>query len=375
MGKMNLGRVKGTMIYSGSKITGTSSAGKIFPTSGIAKACIGDMYINTDSSSEDNKGNVYECNTAGDAATAMWYYKGNIRGPKVQVINNLQSTSTTEALGAYQGKVLWDTLVNAGVLARSVLVSTNAPVGSVSLKIDNINTVITLIVDGSRYTYPYVATGTSKETTINIGLASVGVPSGRGNVTKIESTNANIYYFKIKDPGAGGIYEREVNLWDAIIEATENHEIRGSILIGGENVFIANIYKYVDKIKKLIYPITHAKSVWFDKNRTVHDEISDLKENFICKKFVEEEIALGAYGTKRLDITISHEGYFPMAIRSWKTRNSDYDGINVVKCNLYEATLDGDYCTLKICNREGEAAKIAVEIEILYSKLSAKEIT
>lgn len=374
MSIMNLGRVKGTQIYTGNKITGTSSQGSVFKTSGIAGACVGDLYINTDSFSEENKGNVYECSVAGDASVATWFYKGNIRGPKANVTNNLESTSTSEALSAYQGKKLWDTLVKAGVLARNVLVSTNTQVGSVVLKIDNINTTITLVVDGSRYTFPHIATGTSEETTVTISLASVGVPNGYGKLTSIESTNANIYHFKVRDPGAGGIYEREVNLWDSIIEAIENHEVTGSITEGNATTLTGYIYKYVDKVKKLIYPITHAKSVWFDrdKNKTVYDAI--VESSFAKKTYVIDDVEINAYGIYKGVLEAQEKDWYFLGVQGWKIENATTSGKGVLNCNCCGINKSENGLELKIGNIGTSAAKIKIEITVLYLKKQLESI-
>lgn len=57
--------------YKGTGVTGTSTTGKVFPKSGVAKAVAGsspDTYLNT------TTGHSYRCTTAGDANTAKWAY-------------------------------------------------------------------------------------------------------------------------------------------------------------------------------------------------------------------------------------------------------------------------------------------------------------
>ncbi len=61
--------------YAGTAISGdTTSSGKVFSSSGILLAQIGDMYLNTDTS------NVYRCLNGGPASNALWVYVANIKG-------------------------------------------------------------------------------------------------------------------------------------------------------------------------------------------------------------------------------------------------------------------------------------------------------
>lgn len=54
--------------YKGRKVTGTSTAGKVFAKSGIAKATVGQTYFNTET------GHIYRCTTAGKPSVAKWSY-------------------------------------------------------------------------------------------------------------------------------------------------------------------------------------------------------------------------------------------------------------------------------------------------------------
>jgi hypothetical protein len=65
---------RGSMIYWGTAITGTSTTAAVFSGSGISLALVNDLYLHT------GTWNVYQCTTAGDASTAKWVYKGNIKG-------------------------------------------------------------------------------------------------------------------------------------------------------------------------------------------------------------------------------------------------------------------------------------------------------
>lgn len=74
---VNIGSNK---MYSGNKITGTSTTATIFSGSGITSAVVNDRYVNTDN------GNYYKCTVAGAAAVAKWVYEGNSRIPEGQRI-------------------------------------------------------------------------------------------------------------------------------------------------------------------------------------------------------------------------------------------------------------------------------------------------
>lgn len=82
MAEIDLGNVMGpqgedgSQWYQGTAITGTSSTGTIFSSSGISNARVNDKYINT------STGNFYTCTVGGNASTAKWAYSGNLKGPQ-----------------------------------------------------------------------------------------------------------------------------------------------------------------------------------------------------------------------------------------------------------------------------------------------------
>ena len=65
---------RGSQIFWGTFITGTSTSEASFSESGIASALVNDLYLNT------NTWNIYQCVAAGNASAAKWIYKGNITG-------------------------------------------------------------------------------------------------------------------------------------------------------------------------------------------------------------------------------------------------------------------------------------------------------
>ena len=80
MAEIDLGNVMGpqgedgSQWYWGTAITGTSTSGAVFSSSGITNARVNDKYYNT------STGNIYTCTTAGAASVARWAYIGNIKG-------------------------------------------------------------------------------------------------------------------------------------------------------------------------------------------------------------------------------------------------------------------------------------------------------
>lgn len=87
---------RGSRWVSGTAITGTDTAGTIFPGTGITDAQMYDYYINP------STGNLYECTVPGTADVAEWIHIGNIKGPagatgpagSISDINNQKPTYT-----------------------------------------------------------------------------------------------------------------------------------------------------------------------------------------------------------------------------------------------------------------------------------------
>ena len=99
MGKIFIGNIRGPKGNKGDRgsnwkegtaITGTSTTDTAFPNSGITDAMVDDQYLNTDT------GNLYTCTVAGDPNTAMWVYKGNIKGPKGDVEDGVINFSESD---------------------------------------------------------------------------------------------------------------------------------------------------------------------------------------------------------------------------------------------------------------------------------------
>lgn len=87
----------GSKWYKGTALTGTGTGITGFPGN------INDFYLNS------TDGYVYTCTASGDATTATWDYVMTLTGgggSSITVVDNLNSTSGTDALSANQGRVL-----------------------------------------------------------------------------------------------------------------------------------------------------------------------------------------------------------------------------------------------------------------------------
>ena len=108
---------RGSLWYSGTGITGTSTTATIFSNSGVTSALVNDKYLNT------NTGYVYNCTVAGAASAAKWVYVGSIKGttgaaagfgtPTASVDSNVGTPSVTvTASGSNTAKVFNFTFKN-----------------------------------------------------------------------------------------------------------------------------------------------------------------------------------------------------------------------------------------------------------------------
>lgn len=279
MSELNLGRVVGSKWYSGDGITGTSTTPTIYSGSGVTKAYTEDMYLNL---TGVDRGNVYQCTTGGDASTAEWVYIGTILGPMPEVIDNLTSTSTTKALSAKQGKVLKDLIDAAGLQPLSVAPSSSQTVYTASIVIEDKTTTFTIYDDdGNTGTYSHTAQGgTTATVNITIGT-SIGLPNTGAVITKIESSAAHIYSYTLYDSDNSEIMSETPSLWEHLVECDLNIMPSTSITDGTDTYKSGVVSKIIDGVRTALYPITHAKAVWFSKtdNKTVHDKIGLMDSN------------------------------------------------------------------------------------------------
>lgn len=113
---------RGSLIYWGTKITGTSTTPAVFSASGVSSALVNDMYINT------STWNIYQCTTAGAASAAKWKYIGSIKGAKGDSAFAKVYTGTIPASG-------WAEDADTGI--KTITVSISGITASHTAKVDH----------------------------------------------------------------------------------------------------------------------------------------------------------------------------------------------------------------------------------------------
>ena len=278
MGQTNLGRVRGSMWYAGTGITGTETTPTVYSDSGVTKAYTLDKYLNTDT------GNVYECVTAGAANAAEWVYTGCIQGPMPEVVNSLTSSSTTKALSAAQGKLLNDRITAAGLYPYTVLPKTAKTAYTAQITIANVSTTLQFLDDAENTgTYSYTKTGDADTAVVNVSIGTtIGFPSSGAVITSIGSSEAVIYGYKLFDNDSQVVFQDTPNLWGGINANDENVKAGGTVseTYNGTTVNSRDgiISRMIDGVRTALYPITHAKATWFNKqaNKTMYDAVTDI---------------------------------------------------------------------------------------------------
>jgi hypothetical protein len=147
---------RGSLWYSGTAITGTSTTETIFSGSGITSALVNDYYLNT------STGYVYKCSTAGAASAAKWVYVGSIKG----ATGSQGATGATGSTGA----------AGTGIKSVSQTTTSTADAGT--------NVVTVTLTDGTSSTFNVKngskgSTGTTPTIKVASGsnISSVGTPT------------------------------------------------------------------------------------------------------------------------------------------------------------------------------------------------------
>ena len=270
---------RGSLWYIGSGITGNSVTPTVYPNSGVTSAHAEDVYLNTTGTS---RGNIYQCTLGGDASTAKWVYVGSILGAMPEVVNNLTSTSTTKALSANQGKVLKELIDNAGLEPLVVTPTLSQKTYTVALVIEDKTTTFTVTdMDDHTGTYSYTGQGgTTAIVNITIGT-SIGLPQSGAIIKSIASSNARIKSYVLYNSSSTAIFSETPSLW-AHITDDEQNIIPSTNITDGANTYKSGIIsKIIGGVRTALYPITHAKAVWFSKtrNETVYDKIEYMDAN------------------------------------------------------------------------------------------------
>lgn len=161
----------GSVWYTGTTITGTSTTAAVFSGSGIASAKVDDQYLNT------STGNTYKCTVAGAASTAKWVYTGSIKG----------ATGDTGTAGSvwYSGTAITGTSTTATVFSGSGI--TAAKVDDQYLNTETGNTY-KCTVAGAASAAKWVYTGNIKGAT-----GATGATGAAAITISITSSNGTIF--------------------------------------------------------------------------------------------------------------------------------------------------------------------------------------
>lgn len=267
----DLGRVLGTRWYTGQDMTGTPTDPTIFPDSDVDNARLEDLYLNT------LNGNVYSCVLAGDPDTAKWVYTCNIAGPVAELVDNLRTDSATKALTARQGKVLNDKIYNSGIFANSVdfFLEDEAYIAEITLR--NVEGTITFTTSEGTGTYDFIPVGIAERYTVSVGIGAEIDLEQEGAVIQNITFTEGIFDVKLLDDLGETLYQKELVAWNEINDALSQVKPSGVITADGQTKRIAAVYKNVTGTKEQVYPITHAKAVYFDTNNTVYDIVEKVR--------------------------------------------------------------------------------------------------
>jgi hypothetical protein len=275
MAKLDLGKVKGSTWYAGDGITGTSTTPTVYSGSGVTYALSEDLYLNTTGA---DRANVYQCTLEGDADTALWVYVTSIKGDAVEVVNNLNSDSTTKALSAKMGKELYNLMKTAGIYPLCVTPTISDTSYTASLVVKDVNSTFTVTdMDGNQGTYSHTSQGGDTATVIITIGTSIGLPNNGAVIKTIESSDAEIFSYELYDNTSTLIYSEEPNLWKHITDDELNILPYTSITEGGNTYKSGLISKIISAVRTTLYPVTHAKAVWFNQaaSKTMNDFVED----------------------------------------------------------------------------------------------------
>ncbi len=104
----------GSVWYTGTGITGTSTTATIFSGSGVSNAKVNDQYLNT------STGNTYRCTVAGAATVAKWVYTGNIKGVQGDAGADAITMSITSSAGTVFKNSSGSTVLTAHVYKAGI---------------------------------------------------------------------------------------------------------------------------------------------------------------------------------------------------------------------------------------------------------------
>lgn len=270
----NVGRIKGSMWYTGTDIEGHSTTPTVYETD-IDYARVDDLYLNT------SNGNVFACVTPGDPDTAEWVYNCNIAGPTPDLVDNLHTDSATKALTARQGKVLNDKILSSGIFPDNVDIDVSDTAYMAQITIRNIDGTLTFTTESGTGTYTFTKIGTADTYTVTVDIGEdIGLAEEGAVVTNI-AFDDNIYSITLKDDNADTIYSEEYKVWDGLNNALAQVKPGAYITDGTNTIRTGFIQKAINGLRNLIYPVTNAKAVFMDfaRTTTVYDALDDVQDD------------------------------------------------------------------------------------------------
>lgn len=296
MSKADLGRVRGSLWYTGVGITGTSTAPKVFPDSGVDMAYIQDLFLGLE-------GRVYKCVKAGGPSVAEWIFVGSILGPQPPVVNNLDSTSTVKALSAKMGKELNDKINAAGVYPYEIFPSYVDKSYTLSLTIEDKTTAVTITdKDGNTGVFSYESEGLNAQATITITIGpDIGFESFGAIVSSVKSSNAAILSYKLYDVSASEVENVSMNLWEKMYETMNSVSRSTSFEENEKTYFTGKLKALVNGVLEQVYAIAHAKSTYWsiEDNKTVYDKVTEVEQSILT--VVDEQVRPLATRVKGLE--------------------------------------------------------------------------
>lgn len=273
-----IGRVRGSTWYSGTLISGLDSSGRTFPESEIEAAYVDDYYLNL--STGEDAGRIYQCVKAGGPEEAQWAYHGNIKGPSPKLIDDLTSTSKTDALTANQGRYLAELIKGSLTYTYDIYPPTLQTSAVLKLTIENIDTTISITsTDGDIVKKTYEKSGDAELADVTFSLdQSQGFKTNGIVIASVNSSAASIRSFELLNGSAETIYKETIAIWNHVNKNDNDVWPSGTISESygsGDSAGTASyrsgaISKVVDGQRHPLYPVTHAKAVWWN----LHDKLS-----------------------------------------------------------------------------------------------------
>lgn len=292
-----LGVVRGSKWYSGGGISGNNTTPMVYQNSGVSKAYIDDYYINLTAS--EDRGKIYVCTKAGAPDEAEWAYDGSIAGPEPDLINSVNSTSTTKALTANMGRYLFELIQSSVTYTRDIFPNVTKPAAAIRVTFENKDTTFTIHTKNDDVSIPYQAdsSGDIVTKTYQIGRTT-GFTSDAEVVSRIEFSDATLRSYALLDSDSNVIQEETPSIWNHI-NIAENNISEGVSLSeayesGGEektaSFQTARITKVLDGIRRTLFPVTHVKAVWWNVNDSTSlydylvEQFKKADDHFLNKK-------------------------------------------------------------------------------------------